>query len=191
MVLPFSSVCLSYALTVALDSWHCGFSLRTSSLVVPACVCRSFLGWRSCVFFLSSCSARGRLLLSLLLVLLLCLFLRFFRGVSCRRLPLGGYATFLAPVACPAPAVELCMLGLRCLWCVLGFQPIAVLFLRGLRFCAACPAAGCPSGFLPDLLLRWWRRLGGNPSFVLSVLLLHRLACRGSLGSAPCVRELP
>ena len=25
--------------------------------------------------------------------------------MSCRRLPLGGYATFLATVACPAPAV--------------------------------------------------------------------------------------
>ena len=37
-----------------------------------------------------------------------------FRGVSCRRLPLGGYATFLAPVACPAPAVELGLLGLQC-----------------------------------------------------------------------------
>ena len=48
-----------------------GFSLRTSSLVVPACVCRSFLGWQSCVFSLSSCSAWGRLLLSLFLVLLL------------------------------------------------------------------------------------------------------------------------
>ena len=47
-----------------------------------------------------------------------------FRGVSCRRLPLGGYATFLAPVACPAPAVELCMLGLRCLWCVAWFSTL-------------------------------------------------------------------
>ena len=44
---------------------------------------------------------------------------------------------------------------------------------------------------LPDLLLRWWRRLGCRPSLVFSVLLLHRLACRGSLGSAPCDRELP
>ena len=32
-----------------------------------------------------------------------------FRGVSCRRLPFGGSATFLSPVACPAPAVELCV----------------------------------------------------------------------------------
>ena len=30
-----------------------------------------------------------------------------FRGVSCRRLPFGGYASFLAPVARTAPAVEL------------------------------------------------------------------------------------
>ena len=33
----------------------------------------------------------------------------------------------------------------------LGFPPCAVLFLRGLRFCAASPSAGCPSGFLPFL----------------------------------------
>ena len=39
---------------------------------------------------------------------------------------------------------------------------------------------------LPDLLLSWWRRLGCRPSLVFSVLLLHRLACRCSLGSAPC-----
>ena len=35
--------------------------------MVPECVWGSFLGRRSCVFFLSSCSAQGRLLLSLLL----------------------------------------------------------------------------------------------------------------------------
>ena len=44
---------------------------------------------------------------------------------------------------------------------------------------------------MPGLLLHWWRRMGCNPSFVFSVLLLRRLACRGSLGSAPCVRALP
>ena len=71
---------------------------------------------RSCVFFLSSCSARGRILLSLLLEFAsvpLPAALAVFRGVSCRRLPVRGYAPFLAPVACPAPAVELCLLGLR------------------------------------------------------------------------------
>ena len=35
----------------------------------------------------------------------------------------------------------------------LGFPPCAVLFLWGLRFCAASPAAGCSSGFLPFLTL--------------------------------------
>ena len=77
--------------------------------------------------FLSSFSARGRRLLSLLM--------GFssapppaepavFRGVSCRRLPLGGYANFLAPDTCPAPAVELCLWGLRCLSCGAWFSAL-------------------------------------------------------------------
>ena len=73
-----------------------------------------------CVFFLSSCSAQGRLLLSLCLEFAsvpLPASPAVFRGVSCRRFPFGGSATFLAPVACPAPAVEICLLGLRCLSC--------------------------------------------------------------------------
>ena len=72
----------------------------------------------------------------------------------------------------------------------LGFPPCALLFFRGLWF-----GAGYPSELLPFLTpytwLRWWRKLGCNPSLVFSVLLLRRMACRGSLGSAPCVRELP
>ena len=52
VVLPFGSVCLSYASTAAYGCWPCGFSLRTSLLVVPACVCRSFLGRRSCLLSL-------------------------------------------------------------------------------------------------------------------------------------------
>ena len=47
-----------------------------------------------------------------------------FRSVSCRRLPFGGYATFLVPVACPVPAVVLRFLGLRCLWCVAWFSTL-------------------------------------------------------------------
>ena len=74
-----------------------------------------------------------------------------FHGVSCRRLPLGGYATFLAPVACPVPAVELCMLGLRCLWCVAWFSTLCHALPPGPAVCAAYPAAGCPWGFLPFL----------------------------------------
>ena len=57
-----------------------------------------------------------------------------FCGVSCRRLPLGGSATFLAPVACPAPAVEPCCWLGGVFSAPLGFLPCAVLFLRGLRF---------------------------------------------------------
>ena len=56
-----------------------------------------------------------------------------FCSVSCRRLPLGGSATFLAPVACPAPAVELCCWVCGVLGAPLGFLPGVVLFLRGLR----------------------------------------------------------
>ena len=117
MVLPFSSVCLSYSWALACGGWPCSFSLRPSSLVVPACFCGSFLLRRSCVFLLSSCSAWGRRLLSLLLVFAsvpLPAAPAVFRCVSCRRLPLGGYAPFLAPDACPAPVVELCLWGLRC-----------------------------------------------------------------------------
>ena len=43
---------------------------------------------------------------------------------------------------------------------------------------------------VPVLLLPWWRRLTGYPSLLFSGLLLLQLACRGSLGSAPCVRVL-
>ena len=139
----------------------------------------------SCVFLLSSCSARGRRLLSLLLGFAYMPLPAVFRGVSCRRLPLRGYATFLAPYACPAPARELCLWGLWCLYCGACFPPCDVLFLRRLRFCAAPSTAGYPYGFLrffclrlPARLLRWWPRLGSRPSLALSVLLLRRLACR-------------
>ena len=69
-----------------------------------------------------------------------------FRGMSCRRLPLGGSATFLAPVACPAHAVEPCCWVGSLFGAPLGFLPCAVLFLQGLRF--AQVALG---GFLPFL----------------------------------------
>ena len=119
-----------------------------------------------------------------------------FRGVSCHRLPLEGSASFLAPVACPASAVELCLLGLRCLWCGAWFSSLCRALPPGPAVCAASLPQVTLRGFclfwhrLPDLLLRWWRRLGGNPSLVLSVLLLLRMAGGSSLGSAPCVREL-
>ena len=119
----------------------------------------------SCVFLLSSCSVRGWRLLGLLLGFAsvpLHAVLAPFRGVSRRELPFGGSATFLAPYACPTPAVELCLWGLRCLSCGACFQPCAMLFLRRLRFCASPSNAGYTSGFLHLFylcllapLLRW------------------------------------
>ena len=113
--------------------------------VVPAWVCRSFLWRRSCVF-LSSCSARGRLWLSLLLWFASVPLPAVFRGVSCRRLPLGVYASFLAPVACPAPAVDLCLLGLRCLWCSTWFSDLVP--------CSSSGACGFAHLTLPQVALR-------------------------------------
>ena len=69
-----------------------------------------------------------------------------FRGVSCHRLPLGGSVTFLAPVACPAPAVELFCWVCGVFGAPLGFLPCSVLFLRGLQF-----AQVTLGGFLPFL----------------------------------------
>ena len=111
-------------------------------------------------------------------------------------LPLAGFATFLAPVCWPTPAVEPCCWVGAVYGASLGSLPCAVLFLRGLQF-AQLTLQQVPLGIfclfchrVPVLLLPWWRRLGGNPSLLFSVLLLLRLACRGSLGSAPCVRVL-
>ena len=94
-----------------------------------------FLRQRSCVFFLSSCSVWGRLLLSLFW----CGFCASSWGACsfprrvCRWLPFAGSATFLAPVSWPTPAVETCWVG-GVFGAPLGFLPCAVLFLRGLRF---------------------------------------------------------
>ena len=133
--------------------------------------------------------------------LLLCLFLRCLRSfcsVSCRRLPLGGYANFSGSscLSCScggALSVGFAVSLVRLLVfhlvpcsssgaCGFGQLPLSQVALRGL--CLFCHR-------MPGLLLRWWLRLGYNPSLVFSVLLLRRLACWGSLGSAPCVREHP
>ena len=74
-----------------------------------------------------------------------------FRGVSCRRLPLGGSATFLAPVACPAPEVEPCCWVGGVFGASLGFLPLCLTLPPGPAVCAAYPAAGCPWGFLSFL----------------------------------------
>ena len=74
-----------------------------------------------------------------------------FRGVSCRRLPLGGSATFLAPVACPASAVEPCCSVGGVFDAPLGFLPCAMLFLRGLRFAQLTLQQVALGGFLTFL----------------------------------------
>ena len=113
------------------------------------------------------------------------------RSFPCRSLPLAGSATFLAPVSWPT----CCWVG-GVFGALLGSLSCAVLFLRGLQF-AQLTLPQVPLGIfclfchrVPVLLLPWWRRLGGNPSLLFSLLLLLRLAGRGSLGSAPCVRVL-
>ena len=124
--------------------------------MVPACVWGSFLGRRSCVFFLSSCSARGRLLLSLLLGFAsvpLPAAPAVFRGVSCRRLPLGGYSpygsSYLFCSGCRAMSV--------------GF---AVSWVRRLVFnlvpCSSSGACGFPQHVLPQVTLRGLRNLSGS-----------------------------
>ena len=93
--------------------------------------------------------------------------------------------------------------GSSCLSCSCGgamYVGFAVSLVRRLVFylvlCSSSGACGLRRVALGCFCLIWhrlpWlRRLGSNPSLMLSLLLLHRLACRGSLGSAPCVRELP
>ena len=96
-----------------------------------------------------------------------------FLGVSCHWLPLAGSATSLAPVSWPTPAVETCCWVGGVFGAPLGFLPGAVLFLPGPAICAPSPAAAYPWGVfclfchrVPDLLLLWWRGLGGNPSLI-------------------------
>ena len=112
------------------------------------CVCRSFQGGRSCVFFLSSCSARRWLLLSLLLVLLLCLCLRRLRfSAPC---PAADYPSGVThPLWLQLPVLLLRWRSV-CWVCgvfgaALGFHPCAVLFLRGRRF-SLLPCLRLPFG---------------------------------------------
>ena len=123
VVLPFSSICLSYAWAIACGGWPYSFSLRTSSLVVPACFCGSFLMRWSCVFLFSSCSVQGRRLLSLLLGFAsvpLPAAPAVFRGVSCRRLPLGVTQPFWLQI-------PVLLLRWSYVWEVCGVSPTAAL----------------------------------------------------------------
>ena len=139
--------------TFACGCWPCGFSLRphhwlslrvcvgpfwgggaVSSFSPPArhgvgYCCASY--W--CCFCASSCGACS------------------FPWRVLPQVTLRGLATFLAPFACPAPEVDLCLLGLRCLWYVTWFSTLCSALPPGPAVCAAYPAAGCPWGFLPFL----------------------------------------
>ena len=92
-----------------------------------------------------------------------------FGGVSCRWLPLAGSATFLAPVSWLTPAVETCwwvggVFGRYPTW----FSTLCHALPPGPAVCTAFPwgvfCLFCHR--VPDLLLLWWRRLGGNPSLI-------------------------
>ena len=106
------------------------------------CVREDILWRRSCVFL--SCSAQGRLLLSLFLVLLLCLFLQYLQFSAV--FPAAG-----APYGVPQPFwLQLPVLLLRWSFIVgfdvfgatLGFLPYAVLFLRACGFPAQVTLGG-------------------------------------------------
>ena len=98
----------------------------------------------------------------------------------------------------PVQKCRVCFCVASCGACGFPRRVLPQVTLRGLRNlsgsrCLSCSCGGALSGgfAVSALLLRWWRRLGCRPSLVVSVLLLHPLACRCSLGSAPCDTVLP
>ena len=65
--------------------------------------------------------------------------------------PAAGYPyrvtqTFLALVACPAPALELCLLGLQCLWCGTWFSTLCRALLPGPVVLGSFPCSRLPFG---------------------------------------------
>ena len=144
-----------------------------------------FLRRRSCVFFLSSCSMWGRLLLSLFW----CDFCASSWG-ACgfpwRVLPLvtlSGFRNLSGSSSLAYSCSGDLLLGWRCLWCTTWFSTLCRALPPGPVVCATSPAAAYPWGVfclfghrVPDLLLLWWRGLGGNPS-----LIFLCFACAGWL----------
>ena len=105
-------------------------------------------------------------------------------------LTLSGFCNLSGSSCWSTPAVEPCCWVGGVFVASLGLLPCAVLFLRGLplaqltlqqvplgifRSPGVCPSASLVTS------------VGHQPFPSFSVLLLLRLACRGSLGSAPCV----
>ena len=102
-----------------------------------------FLRRRSCVFFLSSCSAWGRLLLSLFW----CGFCASSWGACGFPLvTLSGFRILSGSswLACSCSGDLL--LGWRCLWCATWFSTLCRALPPGPAVCAASPAAGYPWG---------------------------------------------
>ena len=125
----FCSVCLFSTYLYPTVAGLVGFSCGTPSLVVPVCVWGFFLRRRSCVFFFSSCSMWGRLLLSLFLGRL-----RFSAAY-----PAAGYPSCFRNLSGSKYLAYSCsghlLLGWRCLGTPLGFLPCAS---------AASPVAAYP-----------------------------------------------
>ena len=167
-----------------------GFSCGLPSLVVPACVWGFFLRRRSCVFFLSSCWVRGRLLLSL-----------FWCGFCASS---WGACSF------PRRVLRLVTLsGFRNLWLQLAGLPLQWTFVVGLAvswyttwfstFCQrsfplhCLPFAGSAPFWLQfaGLLLRWSLVVGLEVSLVRR-LVLYLVPCSSSgacgLRGLPCSR---
>ena len=90
------------------------------------------------------------------------------------------------------------LLGWRCLWCVAWFSILLPCSSSGACSLRSLPCSRFPWGFSAFSVT--WCLSFRDPDgvgwaatllfFFFSVLLLLRLACRGSLGSAPCVRVL-
>ena len=114
----FGSVCLSSAYLYPAVAGLVGFSCGP-------CVCVGFfLRRRSCVFFLSSCSAWGRLLLSLFW----CCFCASSCGFLRRVLPqvtLRGFCNLSGSSCLSCSCGGALLLGWRCLW-GLGFAQVAL-----------------------------------------------------------------
>ena len=108
-----------------------------------------FLRRRSCVFFLSSCSVWGRLLLSLFWCGFCasswgaCSFLRSFL----LQVTLRGFRTLSGSSCLSCSCGGALLLAWWCLWCAAWVSTLCRALPPGPAVCAAYPAAGCPWGF--------------------------------------------
>ena len=108
-----------------------------------------FLRRRSCVFFFSSCSAWGKLLLSFFW----CGFCASSWGACgfprcvLPQVTLRGFRNLSGSSCLSCSCGGALLLGWRCLWCAAWFSTLCRALPPGPAVCAAYPAAGCPWGF--------------------------------------------